>query len=178
MGWLARGQLAGPTDVFVYPHQVPATTIEDDGNQITAITAAKRGALAVTYTRADGLVVHALTAHLKSKLLSFPGHDPAHPQFDTRDEAVRARFGLYALNQRAAEAATVRAWATDQLQGHGQERHELVCGDLNDTPRPPPPSSCLAVLVPSWGLEGSTSRTGATVTGCGTWPLRCPPAIR
>ena len=135
MGWLARGQLAGPTDVFVYPHQVPATTIDDDGNQITAITAAKRGALAVTYTRADGLVVHALTAHLKSKLLSFPGHDPAHPQFDTRDEAVRARFGLYALNQRAAEAATVRAWATDQLQGHGQERHVLVCGDLNDTPQ-------------------------------------------
>lgn len=135
MGWLARGQLAGPTDVFVYPHQVPATTIDDDGNQITAITAAKRGALAVAYTRADGLVVHALTAHLKSKLLSFPGHDPAHPQFDTHDEAVRARFGLYALNQQAAEAATVRAWATDQLQGHGQERHVLVCGDLNDTPQ-------------------------------------------
>jgi hypothetical protein len=102
--------LAGPTDVFVYPHQVPATTIDDDGNQITAITAAKRGALAVTYSRADGLVVQALTVHLKSKLLSFPGHDPQHPQFDTRDEAVRARFGLYALNQRAAEAATIRAW--------------------------------------------------------------------
>jgi hypothetical protein len=90
VGWLARGQLAGPTDVFVYPHQVSATTIEDDGNQITAITAAKRGALAVTYTRADGLTVQALTVHLKSKLLSFPGHDPQHPQFDTRDEAIRA----------------------------------------------------------------------------------------
>src|SRR4030095_9736047 len=100
------GQLADPTDVFVYPHQVPATTIEDDGNQITAITAAKRGALAVTYTRAAGLVVQALTAHLKSKLLSFPGHDPQHPQFDTRDEAVRARLGLYALNQRDAERPT------------------------------------------------------------------------
>jgi hypothetical protein len=114
---------------------VPATTIDDDGNQITAITAAKRGALAVTYTRADGLTVQALTAHLKSKLLSFPGHDPQHPQFDTRDEAVRARFGLYALHQRAAEAASIRSWATDQLQGHGQERHLLVCGDLNDTPQ-------------------------------------------
>jgi endonuclease/exonuclease/phosphatase family metal-dependent hydrolase len=135
VGWLARGQLSDPTDVFVYPHQVPPTTIDDNGNQITAITAAKRGALAVTYTRGDGLEVRALTAHLKSKLLSFPGHDPQHPQFDTRDEAVRARFGLYALNQRAAEAATIRAWATDQLQGHGQERHVLVCGDLNDTPQ-------------------------------------------
>jgi hypothetical protein len=62
VGWLARGQLSNPTDVAVYPQQVPATTIDDDHNQITA----------VTYTRADGLVVQALTAHLKSKLLTFP----------------------------------------------------------------------------------------------------------
>jgi endonuclease/exonuclease/phosphatase family metal-dependent hydrolase len=135
VGWLARGQLSNPTEVAAYPHQVPATTIDDDDNQIAAITAAKRGAPAVTYTRADGLVVHAVTAHLKSKLLSFPGHDPHHPQFDTRNEAVRARFGLYALNQRAAEAVTVRTWATDQLQDQGQQRHVLVCGDLNDTPQ-------------------------------------------
>jgi hypothetical protein len=47
VGWLARGQLSDPTDVAVYPPRVPATTI-DDGSQITAITAAKRGALAVT----------------------------------------------------------------------------------------------------------------------------------
>jgi hypothetical protein len=67
--------------------------------------------------------------------LTFPSRGSQQPQFDTRDEAVRARFGLYALNQRAAEAATVRAWATEQLQGHGQERHVLVCGDLNDTPQ-------------------------------------------
>jgi endonuclease/exonuclease/phosphatase family metal-dependent hydrolase len=136
-GWagLARGQLSNPTDVAVYPQRVPATTIDDDGNQITAITAAKRGALAVTYTRGDGLVVQALTAHLKSKLLTFPSRGSQQPRFDTRDEAVRARFGLYALHQRAAEAATVRAWVTEQLQGHGQERHVLVCGDLNDTPQ-------------------------------------------
>ena len=132
VGWLSRGQLTSPTDVAVYPPGVPATTVDDHG---TVITASKRGALAVTYTRGDGLTVQALTAHLKSKLLSFPGHDPQHPRFDTRDEGERARFGLYALDQRAAEAATVRAWATDQLQGHGQQRHVLVCGDLNDTPQ-------------------------------------------
>lgn len=132
VGWLSRGQLTSPTDVADYPHGVPATTVDDHG---TMITASKRGALAVTYTRGDGLTVQALTAHLKSKLLTFPGHDPQHPRFDTRDEGERARFGLYALDQRAAEAATVRAWATDQLQGHGQQRHVLVCGDLNDTPQ-------------------------------------------
>src|SRR6266496_1952449 len=131
VGWLSTGQLTGPAGVAAYPHGVPATTVDDQG---TMITAAKRGALAVTYTRGDGLTVHALTAHLKSKLLTFPGHDPQHPRFDTKDEGQRARFGLYALDQRAAEAATVRAWATDQLQGQGQQRHVLVCGDLNDTP--------------------------------------------
>src|SRR5690242_19619613 len=132
VGWLSRGQLTDRTDVAGYPHGVPATTVDDQG---TMITATKRGALAVTYTRGDGLTVHALTAHLKSKLLSFPGSAPGHTRFDTHDEGERARFGLYALDQRAAEAATVRAWATDQLQGQGQQRHVLVCGDLNDTPQ-------------------------------------------
>jgi hypothetical protein len=108
VGWLSTGQLTNPTDVAAYPHGVPATTVDDAGTQITA---AKRGALAVTYTRADGLVVQAVTAHLKSKLLTFPGHDPQHSRFDTHDEGERARVGLYALNQRAAEPPRC---------GHGQ----------------------------------------------------------
>ena len=132
VGWLSRGQLTEPTTVADYPHGVPATTVDDQG---TMITTTKRGALAVTYTRGDGLTVHALTVHLKSKLLSFPSSDPGHPRFDTDDEGERARFGLYALDQRAAEAATMRAWATDRLQGQGQQRPVLVCGDFNDTPQ-------------------------------------------
>lgn len=132
VGWLSTGQLTGAADVFLYPDGVPATKVDDQG---APVSETKRGALAVIYTRGDGLTVQALTAHLKSKLLTFPGHDPQHPRFDTKDEGERARFGLYALDQRAAEAATVRAWATDQLQGQGQQRHVLVCGDLNDTPQ-------------------------------------------
>jgi endonuclease/exonuclease/phosphatase family metal-dependent hydrolase len=132
VGWLSTGQLTGAADVFLYPDGVPATKVDDQG---APVSETKRGALAVTYTRGDGLTVQALTAHLKSKLLTFPGHGPQHPRFDTKDEGERARFGLYALDQRAAEAATVRAWATDQLQGQGQQRHVLVCGDLNDTPQ-------------------------------------------
>jgi endonuclease/exonuclease/phosphatase family metal-dependent hydrolase len=150
VGWLSRGQLTNPTDVADYPHGVPATTVDDHG---TMITASRRGALAVTYTRGDGLTVQALTAHLKSKLLSFPSHDPQHPRFDTHDEGERARFGLYALDQRAAEAATVRAWATDQLQGHGQQRHVLACGDLNDTPQ----AATTQLLL---GPQGSQLGTG------------------
>jgi endonuclease/exonuclease/phosphatase family metal-dependent hydrolase len=123
-------------------------------------------------------VVHALTAHLKSKLLSFPGRDPRHPRFETRDEAERARFGLYGLHQRAAEAVTVRAWATDQLQGHGQDHHVVVCGDLNDTPQAATTQVLLGPPGSQRALEGSTSRTWATATGCGTWPQRCPPVTR
>ena len=131
VGWLSPGRLRTQTEVAAYPEKVPAVTVDDDG---TTITAAKRGALAVSYVRDDGLEVRALTAHFKSKLLTFPGHDAEHPRFDTRDEAERARYGLYALAQRSAEAATVRAWATAELHGAGQQRHVLVCGDLNDTP--------------------------------------------
>lgn len=150
VGWLSTGQLTGAADVFRYPDGVPATKVDDQGSPVSET---KRGALAVTYTRGDGLTVQALTAHLKSKLLTFPGHDPQHPRFDTKDEGERARFGLYALDQRAAEAATVRAWATDQLQGQGQHRHVLVCGDLNDTPQ----SATTQLLL---GPPGSELGTG------------------
>ena len=72
--------------------------------------------------------MRALTAHLKSKLLSFPGG-----RFTTNDEAERARYGVYALDRRAAEAAAVRDWATTALAGDWADQALLVCGDLNDT---------------------------------------------
>ena len=70
----------------------------------------------------------ARSPHLKSKLLSFPGG-----RFDTTDEGERARFGVYALNRRAAEAAALREWATGALAGEEAGRPVVVCGDLNDT---------------------------------------------
>src|SRR3954467_3849701 len=94
----------------------------------TALTQLGRGALAVTYTTPDGVQVRALTVHLKSKLLSFPGG-----RFDTTDEGERVRYGVYALHRRAAEAAAVRAWAPAELAGDWQNKPLLVCGDLNDT---------------------------------------------
>ena len=69
-----------------------------------------------------------ITAHLKSKLLSYPGgrFSPAH-------EAERARTAAYALFRRAAEAAALRVAADDVLRGRGREQALVVCGDLNDT---------------------------------------------
>ncbi len=131
VGWLGRGTLTQPLEVNMFPPGVPPVTVDDTG---VTITAARRAALAVTYTRSDGLRVDALTAHLKSKLLSFPGRSPDQQRFTTIDESERARYGLYALGQRAAEAATARFWATSVLASDGTRRNVLVCGDLNDTP--------------------------------------------
>jgi endonuclease/exonuclease/phosphatase family metal-dependent hydrolase len=126
VGWLSRRPLTDVQEVVDLPAQLAPVKVEDDG---TTITRMGRGALAVTCTTGDGAEVRALTAHLKSKLLSFPGG-----RFATTDESERVRYGVYALNRRAAEAATVREWATAALAGEWGERPLLVCGDLNDTP--------------------------------------------
>jgi len=73
--------------------------------------------------------VQFLTAHLKSKLLTFPGG-----RFQPTDEDERARFGAYALYRRTAEATTLRVWATSALADHGATRPVVLTGDLNDTP--------------------------------------------
>src|SRR6476646_5250892 len=76
--------------------------------------------------RLGGVDIEIITAHFKSKLLTFPGG-----RFSPHDEAERGRFAAYALYRRSAEATTVRAAATDLLTGHPQ-RAVVVLGDLND----------------------------------------------
>ena len=45
----------------------------------------------------------------------------------------RARYGVYALDRRAAEAAALRNWATTTLTSQSADQAMLVFGDLNDT---------------------------------------------
>jgi predicted extracellular nuclease len=70
-----------------------------------------------------------VSVHLKSKLLTFPGG-----RFQPRDEHERARYAVYALERRAAEAAGVRAYVTDLLDGD-DATGVVVAGDLNDEPQ-------------------------------------------
>lgn len=77
----------------------------------------------------DGTAVTLVTCHLKSKLLTYPGG-----RFSPRNEDERARYAVYALHRRAAEAATVRAHATRLLDGQGQDRAVIVLGDLKRHP--------------------------------------------
>ena len=126
VGWLSTGDLTAVEEVVDLPAALAPVKVADDG---TTMTQLGRGALAVTVTTTAGVQVRALTAHLKSKLLSFPGG-----RFDTRDETERSRYAVYALNRRAAEAAALRDWATTALAGPWAAQPILVCGDLNDTP--------------------------------------------
>jgi endonuclease/exonuclease/phosphatase family metal-dependent hydrolase len=126
VGWLSPHRLTDVEEVVHLPAALSPVKVDDDG---TTITRAVRGALAITCTTHDGIEVRAATAHLKSKLLSFPGG-----RFHTTDEGERARYGVYTLNRRAAEAAALREWATATLAAAWADRPVIVCGDLNDTP--------------------------------------------
>lgn len=107
-----------------FPDGLHPVQVDDDG---TTIHTAGRPALRVRF-RAGGRNVDVVSCHLKSKLLTF-GED----RFSPSDEDQRARYAVYALCRRAAEAATVRAFATGLLDGDGHERSLIVAGDLNDT---------------------------------------------
>lgn len=89
-----------------------------------------RGALRVRVTK-DGLTVDLITAHLKSKLLSFPR--PGGTSFVPRDEGERARVAGIALMRRMAEAVTLRIRANGLLEGNDRTPL-LLLGDFNDVP--------------------------------------------
>lgn len=80
--------------------------------------------------RKDSEIVDIVSVHLKSKLLSYSGG-----RFSPRDEVERARYSVYALHRRAAEASAVRAGIVDLLGGDGRENSVIVAGDLNDEPQ-------------------------------------------
>jgi hypothetical protein len=98
VGVLSQLPMSDVEEVSKFPAPLAPVQVDDDG---TTIDAMGRGALRVRVT-ADAHVLDIVTCHLKSKLLSFPGG------FQPRDEGERVRFAAYALDRRAAEAATVR----------------------------------------------------------------------
>jgi endonuclease/exonuclease/phosphatase family metal-dependent hydrolase len=73
----------------------------------------------------DGGQIDVVTAHLKSKLLSFGGN------LSTTNETLRARTAYFALERRSAEATSLRDHVTSLLSAG---RKVVVLGDLNDGP--------------------------------------------
>jgi endonuclease/exonuclease/phosphatase family metal-dependent hydrolase len=127
---LSRLPLTDPVQVHPFPAGLAPVQVGDPPAGSSAppptLDHMGRGALQATVT-AHGHQVTVITAHLKSKLLTFPGN-----RHGTSDEDERARFGAYALGLRAAEAVTVRAHLTGLLHGAGTSVAVLLAGDLND----------------------------------------------
>ncbi len=126
VAFLSRLPIERVDQIRPFPPQLAPVQLDD---QHTTTDQMGRGALHI-HVVADGRPIDLVTCHLKSKLLTFPGG-----RFSPRDEGERARFAVYALNRRGAEAATVRAYADRLLDGDGQDRSVIVLGDLNDEPQ-------------------------------------------
>ena len=119
-------------DEFEHVVDVPAgaqPTLGSAGVEATTVERMGRGALRVRLTK-DESTVDVITAHLKSKLLTFSG-PRGRTRFDTDDETERVRAAQLALLRRAAEAATLRRRANELLEAGAAL---IVLGDFNDVP--------------------------------------------
>jgi endonuclease/exonuclease/phosphatase family metal-dependent hydrolase len=124
VAWLTPHAISNAEDILAFPDHLEPVQVDDDGATLGVMG---RGAVAITVHSTAGDPIRLLTTHLKSKLLTFPGG-----RFQPHDEAERARFAAYALYRRAAEAATLRVWATETLSPAGHPPL-ILTGDLNDT---------------------------------------------
>ncbi|MBW4464555.1 MAG: endonuclease/exonuclease/phosphatase family protein [Pegethrix bostrychoides GSE-TBD4-15B] len=131
VGFLSKLPIEESEDIVAFsPSGLPSVpSIDRDGN-LDESTRLSRGALRIRVTPQPGLAVHLLTAHLKSKLLSFPSRT-GQARFTTRDETERARIAGIALLQRTAEAVTLRIKATEILE-RNPDAALILLGDLND----------------------------------------------
>lgn len=131
VAFLSKLPLESPIDFEDFPPG-PALDIHDltpsGGSQ--PLTHMGRGALQVDVTK-DGRTFSVITAHLKSKLLTYPS--TGAPRFSPHDENERAQVAGIALTRRMAEAVTLRIHTNALLTGNDQ-RPLLILGDFNDVP--------------------------------------------
>jgi endonuclease/exonuclease/phosphatase family metal-dependent hydrolase len=125
VAWLTPRPISDPVEIFAFPPHLLPVQVDDHG---TTLAQMGRGAVAITVEADSGQSVRLIAAHLKSKLLTFPGN-----RFNPHNEDERARYAAYALYRRAAEAATLRVAVSAHLAGHGDQRPLILVGDLNDT---------------------------------------------
>ncbi|MBC6463478.1 endonuclease [Actinomadura sp. HBU206391] len=169
VGFLSRLPLQVVADVADFPEHVDPVQADDQDRQITKMG---RGALAVRVEPTAKTEMFLVAAHLKSKLLSFPGPGGTS-KFTSRDEGQRARFAAYALYRRAAEAITVRALADKLLADQGRTKAVMVMGDLNDEPQ----AATTQILLGPPGSEIGTPGADRPDKGDGARLLNLAPLI-
>jgi hypothetical protein len=88
-----------------------------------------RGVLKIEVEPIAGVSIRLVTAHLKSKLITYPGG-----RFAPKSEDERAIGEGLGLLRRAAEAVAVRSYLNDLMTPESAAR-TIVLGDFNDQPR-------------------------------------------
>ena len=126
VAFLTRHPLVKPPQSITQWQLAPGAVVHtfDSEGAIKVIPQFPRPALQITVAH-NGGEIDIITAHLKSKLLSFRGN------FSTTDETLRAHTAYFALERRAAEAASLREHVSSLLAAG---RAVVVLGDLNDGP--------------------------------------------
>lgn len=129
---LSKHAILAREDIVDFPPG-PALRISglNSAGAVEPLVRMSRGALRVQVDVA-GTPVHIITAHLKSKLLTFP-RPHGGSAFVPNNEDERAQVAGIALLRRTAEAVTLRMRANALLEGNGNAPL-LVLGDLNDVP--------------------------------------------
>lgn len=131
VGFLSKLPIEEREDIVAFPPSgLPSVPGIDRQGNLDETTRLGRGALRILVKPKPDFPVHLITAHLKSKLLTFPSQS-GRARFTTDDEDERARIAGIALLQRAAEAVALRVKATEVLKRDPDEAL-IVLGDLND----------------------------------------------
>jgi endonuclease/exonuclease/phosphatase family metal-dependent hydrolase len=129
VAFLSKLELKRRMDITNFPAG-PLASVADFGGK--SITTMGRGGLKVEIELQNGVTIRLVTAHLKSKLLTFP-REGGGTSFQPRDENERAFGAGIALMRRAAEAVTVRTLINGEMKA-SPDVHTIVLGDMNDEP--------------------------------------------
>jgi endonuclease/exonuclease/phosphatase family metal-dependent hydrolase len=124
VGFVSRLPLKSAEDLVDVPAEALRDVPAGEGQPITRLG---RGALKVNVDVAPGLSVTLITAHLKSKLLTYPNN-----RRSPRNEDERARAIGGALIRRTVEAVVLRVYINKLVANTQQPL--IVLGDLNDGP--------------------------------------------
>ena len=124
VGFLSRLQLLQSEELFDFPDQALTNFTNGQGEPLQHMG---RGALKVSVEILKGFTVHVVTAHLKSKLITYPDG-----RRFPKNENERARETGIALLKRTAEAVALRVYI-NQLITHTTDPLILM-GDFNDGP--------------------------------------------
>jgi len=162
---VTRLPLEGVTSVadFTAADQVP---VPDLGTA----TRFERPVLHARLRTRQGLPLHVLVAHLKSKRPKFLQDEAGRLSEDAADPAVVARATLRALVLRGAEALALRRLVIGITQ-HGNEPL-LLLGDLNDGPHAVTTQLIAATQQAAW------DRQARDVALYHAWDVQTQPALR